>query len=131
MILGGYEGPQYRVKHFYICFNGENFLKISPRNHWTKKSLNLLARLSNCNIDKSNFACVYMRTTSQYNSSEQCGPWASCLVICFFMPLPWNGRGHIVLPFVNDILSFHKLVSVHYLLNTFTHLIQIWYMDTS
>jgi hypothetical protein len=37
-------------------------------------------------------------------------------IIVFMLP-PWNGRGHIVLPFV--IPSFHQLVSVHYLLNTF------------
>jgi hypothetical protein len=45
------------------------------------------------------------------------------------MPLPWNGREHIMLPLV--IPSFHKLVSVHYLLKGCKHLIWIWYMDTS
>jgi hypothetical protein len=29
-------------------------------------------------IKKSNFACVYMRNISQYDSGERCGPWASC-----------------------------------------------------
>jgi hypothetical protein len=49
--------------------------------------------------------------------------------IHFYAPaMKWTGA-YIVLPFV--ILSFHKLVSVHYLLNDCTHLIQIWYMDTA
>jgi hypothetical protein len=29
-------------------------------------------------IKKGNFACVYMRNISQYDSDERCGPWASC-----------------------------------------------------
>jgi hypothetical protein len=32
-------------------------------------------------IKKSNFACVYMRNISQYDSGERCGPWASCLPV--------------------------------------------------
>jgi hypothetical protein len=31
-------------------------------------------------IKKSNFACVYMRNISQYDSGERCGPWASCFL---------------------------------------------------
>jgi hypothetical protein len=31
-------------------------------------------------IKKSNFACVYMRNISQYDSGERCGPWASCFI---------------------------------------------------
>jgi hypothetical protein len=37
------------VKHFYICFNGENLWKMSSRNHWATKSSNLPARWSNGN----------------------------------------------------------------------------------
>jgi hypothetical protein len=29
-------------------------------------------------IKKSNVACVHRRNISQYDSGEQCGPWASC-----------------------------------------------------
>jgi hypothetical protein len=32
-------------------------------------------------IKKSNAACVHRRNISQYDSGEQCGPWASCLFI--------------------------------------------------
>jgi hypothetical protein len=34
-------------------------------------------------IKKSKFACVYMRNASQYDPSEQCGPWASCLSVFY------------------------------------------------
>jgi hypothetical protein len=49
--------------------------------------------------------------------------------LVFLCPRHEMAGGHIVLPFV--ILSFHKLVSVQYLLKDCTYLIQIWYMDTS
>jgi hypothetical protein len=71
------------AKHFYISFNGENFLK----RPLSQNSSNLLARWSNAEsscpgavgatIKKSNFACVYMQIFSQYDSGERCGP--TCL----------------------------------------------------
>jgi hypothetical protein len=39
-------------------------------------------------IKKSNFACVYMRNISQYDSGERCGPWASNVLIIFKKYLP-------------------------------------------
>jgi hypothetical protein len=34
-------------------------------------------------IKKNNFADVYMRNISQYDSGERCGPWASCFIMYY------------------------------------------------
>jgi hypothetical protein len=68
------------------------------KNTLSQKISNLLTRLSNAEssrkshgpgvvvvtIKKSNFTCVYIGNSSQYDSGERCGPWASCFteVIC-------------------------------------------------
>jgi hypothetical protein len=73
-VMRGYN----RVKHIYICFNGENLLKISSRYHWAKK-LPIYLQGDLMAIKKSNFVCVYMGNISQCDSGVECGPWASCL----------------------------------------------------
>jgi hypothetical protein len=46
-----------RVKHFYICYYGENLLK-KPL---SQKSSNLLARESNDNKEKQLCMCLYAK----------------------------------------------------------------------
>jgi hypothetical protein len=93
---------------------------------WMKQN-----RMGNCILWLEKKDC----SDPEHESEDKWHKWYSYTIYCnlgllmLFIPLPWNGRGHIVLPFV--IPSFHELVSVHYLLNGCTHLIQIWYMDTS
>jgi hypothetical protein len=48
----------------------------------------------------------------------------------FRAAMKWPGAYSVTLRH-SIIPSFHKLVSVRYLMNGCTHLIQIWYMDTS
>jgi hypothetical protein len=99
---------------FYWLKNWDDF--VSP-----KKNLSVTYICSN--VTEYSSAIKYSAKTSH-------GTYKVLLHnIHVFRPPPWNGRGHIVLPFV--IPSFHKLVSVHYLLNGCTHLFQICYMDTS
>ena len=90
MVPGGRGGPHKRVKHCHL-FQGENLFK-KLLNH---KSANLIKRRSNAEsscpravgatIKKSNFACVFMRSISQNDSGERCGPWASCFFVFFFV----------------------------------------------
>jgi hypothetical protein len=71
-------------------------LKISSRNHWAKTLQIYLQgglmqnqvdtvvkrhgpRAVGTTLEKSNFTCVYVQNISQYDSGEQCGPWASSL----------------------------------------------------
>ena len=74
--MGG--GVHNRVKHIYICLNGENLWKSHQDTTELKKFKYLQGDLMA--IKKSNFACVYMQNISQYDSGERCGPWASCFI---------------------------------------------------
>jgi hypothetical protein len=51
-------------------------------------------------IKKSNFACVYMRNLSQYDSGERCGSWVSSLIELIFASL-------------SDIAGLRKCFWVH------------------
>jgi hypothetical protein len=63
-------------------------LKISSRNHWAKK-VQIYLQGDLMAMMKSNFACVYMRNSSQYDSGERCGLWASCYLAWTFLRYEW------------------------------------------
>jgi hypothetical protein len=69
-----------RVKHFYICFNGENLWK-SLQETTEPKKVQIYFQGDLVAIKKSNFACINMRNITHYDSGERCSPWASCLNI--------------------------------------------------
>jgi hypothetical protein len=99
-----------RVKHIYICLNEDNFLKISSRYHGAKKVQSFLQG-DLMAIKKSNFACIYMRNITQYDSGERCGPWASC---CYYpvtvseqIPPHMNIRISLLIKVFRPFYSFH------------------------
>jgi hypothetical protein len=61
-------------------------------------------------IKKRNVACVYRRNISQYDSSERCGPWASCFEYC-------TASIYIISTTLHSIYRKVTLVSVHWSLN--------------
>jgi hypothetical protein len=81
-----------RVKHVYNLLQWEKSFKNFSRDPWPNKfHFFLQVDLMQSHVfkvkvperlgpqeKKSNFACVYMGNISQYDSSEWCGPWASC-----------------------------------------------------
>jgi hypothetical protein len=72
-VLGGHN----RVKHFYICFNGENLWK-SFQKPTEPKRVQIYWQGDLMAIKKINIACVHRRNISQYDLCERCGPWVSC-----------------------------------------------------
>ena len=55
-----------RVKHIYICFNGDNLWK-SLQETTEPRKVQIYLQGDLMAIKKSNFACVYMQNISQYN----------------------------------------------------------------
>jgi hypothetical protein len=65
-----------RVKHIYICFNGENLWK-SLQDTTEPKKVQIYLQCDLMAIKKSNFECFYIRNISQYDWGEWCSPWSS------------------------------------------------------
>jgi hypothetical protein len=126
LVAGGYEGTHQGKTYLHLLQWGKSqALKIYSRYHWAQK-VQIYWQGDLMGIKKSNFACVYMRDISQYDSGERCSPWASCFNIdhrsLVFVILPYISPClHLLLPLV----SWSKLYTQLFFLSVATVLFLI------